>query len=131
MLKRIIDKKSAVPYNYGWFVVAGVFFAFACFGASRNLLAYVLPTMERALDLPHERMGNIASAYWVAYAIMTLVWGIVADRIGARKPMLWGALLIGIGLCGMGFLPSFGFGLLFSDLCCHQRLIVNKFLFLR
>ena len=73
--------------------------------------------METELNLLHEAMGNIASSYFFAYAIMTFVWGIIADKIGPRKCMLMGMGIITVGLTCMGFMSSLIVGLLGYLLC--------------
>jgi len=62
-------------------------------------------------------MGNIASAYFIGYAIMTFVWGILTDRIGPRKCMLLGQAVVLVGLVGMGFISSPLVGCFFYFLC--------------
>lgn len=104
-------------FHYGWITVVGVFLCYLSWGVSRHLYPYVLPTMEAELNLLHQSMGNIASAYFVAYASMTFVWGILADRIGPRKCMLIGMVIILIGLTGMGFMSSVIVGSLSYFLC--------------
>jgi len=104
-------------FHYGWIIVAGGFLCYLCWGISRHLYPYVLPTMETELNLLHEAMGNIASTYFIAYAIMTFVWGILADRIGARRCMLIGMAIIVAGLTGMGFVSSSIAGFLCYPIC--------------
>jgi len=104
-------------FSFGWVVVAGGFLCSICFGISRHLYPYVVPEMEAALNLLHGSMGNIASFYFFAYAIMTFVWGMLTDRIGARKCILMGMILLAIGLAGMGFISSVLTGSLFYTLC--------------
>lgn len=104
-------------FHYGWIVIAGGFLCYMCWSISRHLYPYVLPTMETELNLLHESMGNIASTYFIAYAIMTFVWGILADRIGPRKCMLIGMVIILVGLSGMGFISSPIAGFLCYFLC--------------
>jgi sugar phosphate permease len=72
--------------------------------------------MEVELNVAHEPMGNIASVYFIAYTIMTFVWGIIADRIGPRKCIIIGQLSILVGLAGMGFMTSLPAGFLFYAL---------------
>ena len=84
---------------------------------SRTLYPYVLPTMEAELNLAHVLMGSISSAYFIAYTIMTFVWGIITDRIGARKCILIGISIIILGLSGMGFMSSLTIGWLSYSLC--------------
>jgi len=90
-----------------WLVAVGAFLGMVSFSISRHLYQYVLPPMATDLALPYERMGNIASAYFVAYAVASLAWGIVADAVGSRRAMLLGVGLIAAGLTGMGFASSF------------------------
>lgn len=104
-------------FHYGWVTVIGAFLAYTCWGISRHLFPYVLPTMEAELNLAHEPMGNIASVYFVAYTIMSFVWGTIADKIGPRRCMLIGQVSILVGLTGMGFMSSLTTGFLFYFLC--------------
>ncbi|MFC1964658.1 nitrate/nitrite transporter [Chloroflexota bacterium] len=103
--------------HYGWVIVIGVFFCAMGLGASRYLYSYVLPTMEVELNLPHEPMGNIASAHFLAYAVMAAVFGIVVDRIGPRKCMSIGLVTLSIGLAGMGSMSSLVVGLISYLIC--------------
>jgi len=109
--------KIAGRFHYSWIILAGAFLAYACFGVSRHLFPYILPDIEAELNLTHERMGNITSVHFIAYTIMTFVWGIIADRIGPRKCILIGQASILIGLSGMGFMSSPADGFLFYALC--------------
>lgn len=66
--------------------------------------------MESELSLSHEQMGNIASFYYIAYAIMNLFWGILTDKIGPRKCILIGLAVQSFALASMGFMSSMLFG---------------------
>ena len=109
--------KLTEKFHLGWVIVVGGFLCSVSFGISRHLYPYVVPTMEANLNLPHEAMGNIASVYFIAYASTTFVWGILTDRIGPRKCILSGMVLIVIGLYGMGLTSSVVVGSLFYFLC--------------
>ena len=80
-------------FHYGWVIVAAAFLCYFGWSISRNLYPYLIPTIEAELNLTHEPMGIIASSYFVAYTIMTFVWGILADRIGPRRCMLIGMVI--------------------------------------
>jgi sugar phosphate permease len=109
--------KVANRFHYGWVIVIGAFLGHMGWATSRYLYPYVLPTMEAELNLSHVSMGSITSAYFIAYTIMTFVWGILADRIGPRKCMLIGQAIILIGLSSMGFMSSLTVGYLSYFLC--------------
>lgn len=103
--------------HYGWIVLFGGFLVFTCDGICERLYLYVLPSMGAELNLSYGPMGNIAAASYIAFAIMTPVWGILADRIGPRKCILIGQAIIIVGLSGMGFAHSFLASLSFFILC--------------
>ena len=109
--------KIAGRFHYGWIVVIGAFLSYLCWGISRNLYPFLVPSIEADLNLSHEPMGVIASSYFFAYTIMTFVWGIIADKIGPRRCMLSGMVIIAIGLTCMGFMSSATTGALFYFFC--------------
>jgi sugar phosphate permease len=109
--------KVTSRFYYGWIIVVGASLAYACFGISRQLYPFVLPTMEAALNLTHGPMGNISSAYFIGLAITTFVWGILTDMIGPRKCLLMGMVILFVGLVGMGFMSSLIVGCLFYFIC--------------
>ncbi len=115
-MERVASQSVAGPLDRRWWVVAGAFLGMMSFSASRHMYPFVLPSMAAALQLPNERMGNISSAYFVAYMICSLLWGMLADRIGGRRVMLTGMAIIVTGLVAMGstngFLPALFFNLL-------------------
>ncbi len=100
-----------------WWVVAGAFLGMMSFSASRHLYPFVLPFMASALELPNERMGNISSAYFLAYMVCSLLWGMLADRLGGRRVMLAGMAIIGTGLVAMGSSTGFLAAMFFNLLC--------------
>ncbi|MFC2047767.1 nitrate/nitrite transporter [Chloroflexota bacterium] len=104
-------------FHYGWVIVIVSFLGMMSWAMGRTLYPYVLPTMEAELNLAHVSMGSISSAYFITYTITTFVWGIITDRIGARKCMLIGAVIIILGLSGMGFMSSLTSGWLSYSLC--------------
>ncbi|MFC2068623.1 nitrate/nitrite transporter [Chloroflexota bacterium] len=117
--KCVLDERMNLKKypNYGWIIVFGAFIGWFSWATSRYLYPYVLPAMKEDLNVPHVSMGSITSAYFVAYTVMTFVWGILADKIGPRKCMLIGQIIILIGLLGMGFMSSLNMGLLAYFLC--------------
>ena len=109
--------KATKRFHYGWIIVVGAFLCYMGWGTSRGLYPYLVPTIEADLNLTHEPMGIISSSYFVAYTIMTFVWGVLSDRIGPRKCMLAGLVIISIGLTSMGFMTSPSTGAFFYLIC--------------
>lgn len=66
----------------------------------RFAIAPLLVVIGIDLDVSLTAVAGVASAYFLAYGLMQLVWGIVSDRIGRVRVMriaLLGATLAGIG----------------------------------
>ncbi len=104
-------------FHYGWVIVIVSFLGMMGWAMGRTLYPYILPTMEAELNLTHVSMGSISSAYFIAYTIMTFVWGIITDRIGPRKCILIGMGITLLGLSGMGFISSLTVGWVSYALC--------------
>src|SRR6478736_3355011 len=55
----------------------------------RNTLAILAPTILRELHLSAEQYGWIISAFSIAYMLGNPVWGVILDRIGVRRGMMF------------------------------------------
>lgn len=109
--------KSNRWFHYNWAIIAGACLAYACDAVSERSYPYVLPNMGSELGLSHGQMGQITAYYFITYAIMALVWGIIADRIGHRKCIIIGQVIVAAGLFCMGFVNSSISGLLCYSMC--------------
>ncbi|MDD5511129.1 MAG: MFS transporter [Dehalococcoidales bacterium] len=110
-------QKAIKRPHYGWIVLIGAFFIFACDSISERLMPFLIPSMEAELSMSHGAIGGVVSGYFVTFAVMNIVWGILADRVGPRKCILIGQALMISGLFGMGFTDSFWNSFLFYVLC--------------
>jgi predicted MFS family arabinose efflux permease len=73
----------------------------------RVVIPPMLLTLAVALDVPFTRAALLASAYYLAYGGMQLVWGLVAARIGRvrllRLTMTLGAIAGGLSALAPGY----------------------------
>src|SRR5262249_10074607 len=61
-------------------------------------LAVFLKPIEEAMGWSRASISGVALWMWVTYGTGSLIWGVLADRWGARRVILVGGLLFGLGL---------------------------------
>lgn len=93
---------------YGWWVLsASAALGFCAFGVViPGYLAFSVPVRDE-LGLSSGQSAFIVGAAWGIGDITSLLAGWLADRYGARRLVLAGGLLCGIGFAGMGLAGSF------------------------
>lgn len=60
----------------------------------RSLLSILLPLMIDDIALTNSQIGNINMWQTLCYAIASPVFAIMSDRLGKKKPLLFGAIVI-------------------------------------
>ena len=93
---------------YGWWVLAAAAaLGFCAFGVViPGYLAFSVP-IRAELNLSSGQSAFIVGAAWGVGDITSLVAGWLADRYGARRLVLAGGLLCGIGFAALGLVNSF------------------------
>ncbi|MGD9043184.1 MAG: MFS transporter [Desulfobacterales bacterium] len=88
--------------HYAWVIL------FTCFAnlfinyAVQLGYGVILPEMIQALNFSRTAAGTIFNAYLIIYIALTPLTGYLADRLGARRIITAGALILGIGTVLMG-----------------------------
>ncbi|MDJ0697551.1 MFS transporter [Mastigocoleus sp. MO_188.B34] len=67
----------------------------------------VLPTMADALDIPHEQIGLVITAFVIPIAIGTPISGVLADRFGRKQILIPALILFAIAGAACVFAPNF------------------------
>lgn len=62
-----------------------IFFAYILNFMDRSALSYVIEPLQKEFGLNNAEFGILYSAFGVSYLIMTIVGGLLVDRLGARK----------------------------------------------
>lgn len=73
----------------------GVLFGLTATGSSATAVA--LPDLQSGLQLTHPAAAWVLSAYALALAVTTAVYGRVADVVGIRTPLVTGVLIMAAG----------------------------------
>ena len=82
-------------FHYGWVIVGtGTLIIIACLGFGRFALGMLLPAMGTALSLDYAEMGFISTGNFVGYLAAVLVSGLMASRLGERRLIVAGLLLV-------------------------------------
>ena len=77
-----------------WWLLAGLWLTYASFGFIAASIAPVVAPIEADLGLSHAAMGSIMGAWQLVYIFSAVPCGLLLDRIGARRALLIGILLI-------------------------------------
>ena len=93
---------------YGWWVLsAAVVLGFFAFGVViPGYLAFSVPVRDE-LGLTSGQSAFVVGAAWGVGDVTSLAAGWLADRYGARRLILAGGLLSGLGFAALGFAESF------------------------
>lgn len=83
-----------------WWVLGGLWAVYACFGLIVTSIAPLVAPILRDLEMSHSAMGSIMGAWQLVYIGAAIPCGILLDRIGGRRALLLGAVLI--ALSGLG-----------------------------
>jgi len=85
------DLKASSRYEFG--LVALFFLTWGTVFLDRMSVLYLAPLIAPQLHLTHAQVGLLASSLAVAWAISSLLFGAISDRIG-RRPVLVPAVFI-------------------------------------
>jgi len=88
---------------YRWLMLAGVWLLYFCFGLSIAALAPLVQPITTELDISLVVMGSIFGAWPLVYIVSALPSGALIDRIGVRRGLLIGAVIVAVS----GILRSF------------------------
>jgi MFS family permease len=92
--------------GYGWVMVAlGALMTCVAVGAMFSLAVFLEP-MTRDTGWSRAGISSAMSLNFIAMGIAGFGWGALSDRIGTRKVVLAGSVLLGIGLAVASRAPS-------------------------
>ncbi len=113
MLEQKQINNSISRVHYGWICATGGLSSQLVFGTATATLPLVLVAVEDSLNISHAQSGAIWSMFGLFFIIGALAWGMAADRIGLRKSLTIGCLLLSFGILGMGTINSAMMGMIF------------------
>lgn len=90
-----------------WWILAGLWLLYASFGL---IVASVAPMVGRIiadLELSHAAIGSVMGAWQLVYIFAAVPCGVLLDRIGGRRALLLGAMLIAASGIGRAFATDY------------------------
>lgn len=87
------------PYHTVWAIL---FLMWLATGVIRNALSPLLPAIRAEFGLTFGQAGNLATAYFLAYAAVQFVGGYGGDRWGRKRMLVWGGVLSALATLGTG-----------------------------
>ena len=85
------------PYHTVWAIL---FLGWLATGVIRNALSPLLPAIRSEFGLTFGQAGDLATAYFIAYAGMQLLGGYAGDRWGRKQMLVWGGALTTLATLG-------------------------------
>ena len=86
-----------LPFHYGWIIVfAGTLTVFVGLGLGRFALGMLLPAMGNSIGLNYAEMGFIGTANFIGYLAAVVVSGYLTARLGARKLIFAGLMVVAV-----------------------------------
>lgn len=88
------DETAAHPHR--WAMLAGVWLVYFCFGSTAAAIAPLVSRITLELQLSHTQMGSILGAWQLVYIGAAIPCGALLDRIGPRRGLALGALVVAL-----------------------------------
>jgi MFS family permease len=89
-----------------WLALTGLSAVFLVEMLDNSILTVALPTIGRELAASTVALQWVTNAYAVVFGGLMLVFGAVADRVGRRRVMLVGLVLLGVASLATAFVTS-------------------------
>ncbi|MEU5691865.1 MFS transporter [Actinosynnema sp. NPDC020468] len=91
-----------------WVALAGLSAVFLFEMLDNSVLTVALPTIGRELSASAAALQWVTGAYAVVFGGLMLGFGAVADRVGRRRVMVVGLVLLGVAGAGTAFVGTVG-----------------------
>jgi MFS transporter, CP family, cyanate transporter len=88
--------EESEPHPHRWAMLAGVWMVYFCFGSTAAAIAPLVSRITAELQLSHTQMGSILGAWQLVYICAAIPCGALLDRIGPRRGLALGALVVAI-----------------------------------
>ena len=79
-----------------WAILFGVWTCYFCFGLTIAGLAPIVGPITRDLEISHTAMGGVLGIWQLVYIVAAVPCGSLLDKVGARRAMFLGTLIIAL-----------------------------------
>ena len=84
-----------------------IFLGYSCIYLDKNIISMSVIPMALDLGMNATQKGLILSSFFLGYMLLQIPFGFLGNRIGSRKILISGILLVGILMVSLGFGFSF------------------------
>ena len=88
---------------YGWYIVASGFALLSLGYGTRYSYSVFFPSVIEQFGWPRDLAASILSLHLICYGLTAPLAGFLVDRVGPRRSMLSGAVLLSLGMILSGF----------------------------
>ena len=88
---------------YGWFIVAAGIISYALGYGARYSFSVIFPSLLTEFQWPRDTTAIMLSVHLLVYGLVAPLAGNLVDRIGPRKTMLCGTILLSLGMIFSGW----------------------------
>src|SRR4029434_4915079 len=92
------EPRMSRPFFYGWVVLAAAFVIITMSIGTLFTLGVFLRPIEESMGWSRSGIGAIGLFNWIVMGAGGVVSGFVSDRLGTRRVVMVGAVLLGLGL---------------------------------
>ncbi len=90
-----------------WLLLAAVWLAYGAFGLVAASLAPLAVVLQGDLGISYAAMGSIMGAWQLVYIGAAIPCGLLLDRLGARRALLLGVLLVAASAAGRALAENY------------------------
>ncbi|MFT6948496.1 MAG: FHS family L-fucose permease-like MFS transporter [Vicingaceae bacterium] len=94
----------AKSYKKSFYLITSLFFTF---GLLTVLVDSLIPRLKEIFELSFFQAGMVQFAFFIAYGLISIPAGNLLHRIGYKKGIIWGLVIMGVGC--LLFLPAASF----------------------
>ncbi len=109
MLKSEVSEPDSAyaGHPYRWVMLAATWQIYFCFGLATMQIAALVKPIAEELNLSNAAMGTILGAWPLVYIATAIPCGAVVDRIGTRRAIFIGALIMALSVGLRGLAPDY------------------------
>src|SRR5579863_123635 len=101
-----VSERALTPAQ-AWTVAISATLVMSVSYVDRQTLAAISPTVREALGIDHARYGWLVSAFSIAYLAVAPLAGVLVDRVGCRKGLVYAVLAWSCVAAMHALAPSF------------------------
>jgi sugar phosphate permease len=94
-------------------ILAGLWLAFLISFITRLVWATLMPIVNNSMHFSVSQGNNYVTAFYIGYTLTVLPGGMLADKIGYRKMVIFTVIGNAVAMALMGFMQGYWSGLLF------------------